>query len=170
MKRLMLAVVGLLLVGCGGSAADTLRGGTWKIEKWTYSIDSVFDGSGNMAPSKTTSTASADNAGTLAFTGGEEVGIGGGGQLARTFTQLAQRGTNEAKFGAANASDTLSWDPRGFNSEDDQVTSYDGNDESWNGAWTLTGSGDEVTLTRSFQIDFSATQHQVEHHTLKLKR
>jgi hypothetical protein len=169
MRKLLLGVVlGVLTSGCG-NAADTLRGGTWKVDKWTYSIDSVFDGHANMPATKSTSTASASNAGTLSFTGGQEVSAGSG-QLTRSLTQFAARGTDTASFTAGTFNSLLTWDPKGFQSEEDMVTIYDGNDPTWNGPWTLTGGGTDVTLTRSYQTDFSPTQHMIEHHSLHLKR
>lgn len=167
-KYLLHAAFGLLLMSCGGSAADKLRGGTWKVAKWDYSADDVFDGHANMPATKKTSSASAENVGTLAFTGGTEVG--GGNQLTRTFTKIAARGTTTAGFSDVNFTDLISWDPKGFRSEEDMVTIYDTSEVMGNGAWTVTGGGSEVTLSRSFQTDASPTQHLVERMELHLKR
>lgn len=169
-NRLCLVVFCAVLFCACGDAADTLRGDPWTIDEWTYSIDDVFDGNATAPPRTNTTTATVHNAGTLTFTGGEEVTAGGSGVLQRALTKYPRRGTTDAAFTEGNRSDTLTWDPGGSRSESDQITIYSGSDEVWNAAWQVEGSGDDVTIRTGFLTEFSPTQRMVQHETLHLVR
>lgn len=157
MRSTLLLAASLALVSAC-DASSQLQG-KWTIKTWTY-------GTGNA--DGITEEATVDDAGTLEFL--EEPSPTGIGEhtLKRSFTQAPNRGTNEASFTefATPAEDVVGYDAGGFDSEENQVTIFDGGDTLWNGAWTLDGT----TITRQFFTDFGGGASLLEESTLELAR